>query len=145
MKRFFAFDDAMNIQAATEEDFRSAVFDVEYTIGPGGVAVLDFVYVSGPDQVDKINPLFENKMPAIGVVSYLLGGGKCLVRTGSLLTGFVGLLPNSTYWGDPTTPGGITPVAPDTTARVIQEVAYAIKSDTLMVEIDRDFTINPLI
>lgn len=118
--------------------------DIECDIGMGGVALRDLVYVSGDNTVDKASAAAEATMPAMGFVVALPGGGKCLVRKSGVLGGFVGIVPGTTYWASPSVAGGIIAPAPNGTARIIQEVCSGLKSDTILIEIDRDYTVNPV-
>jgi hypothetical protein len=117
--------------------------DREYDVGLGGVSVRDVVYISGNNQVDKADASNLSKMPAIGFVVSVVGA-KCIVRSSGTLGGFAGLVANATYWVSSSVPGGIVFVAPNGTARIIQEVGSGLKADTLLVEIDRDYVVNPI-
>lgn len=73
-----------------------------------GLLVGQGVYFSGDLAVDLCDPSNASKMPARGFVATKPTATTCTLKQIGPLGGFSGLVRNTRYWFDPTTPGGIT-------------------------------------
>lgn len=106
---------------------------------PPGVAVLDFVYISGANTVDRANATSIATAPAIGIVLAKPTGITAQVMLGSgEITGFVGLVPGSLYFLD-TVDGSISIAAPAAAGNIVQRLGRAINATTLVVQMTQEF------
>jgi hypothetical protein len=136
--RVLAVREDGEIEALDSDQF-SMLSDTEFTVGVGGVAVRDTVYLSSAMTVDKTEGTIATT-PCIGFVAALLPLGKCLVRREGPLKGFLALNPGKIYYVDPGNFGGITDIPPEGPGEITQEVGFAIAADVLQIFIDMDFT-----
>jgi len=108
-----------------------------------GETVLDLVYQSAGDEVQRADASGLATMPAIGFIESKPTGTSCVITTSGILSGFLikyagggGLTPDTTYFADPTNPGLITSVPPSVGGQVSQVVGYAKNNDELLVSMD---------
>jgi hypothetical protein len=112
----------------------------ELTYVPG-VALLDPVYLSASDTVDRADATTIATGIVLGVVAVMdfPAVGQCLVRRMGLLGGFVGLTPGAIYVMS-TTPGLIlpegsgNPALPSGTGEVMQSVGQAVTATELAID-----------
>jgi hypothetical protein len=108
------------------------------------VAVLDAVYISAADTVDKADADDTTKQPVIGFVVSKPDPTTAIVRFSGELSGFAGLTPGKTQYLS-TVPGQITETAPssppDPPGTIVQPLGFARNATTIVIEIERDFTI----
>jgi hypothetical protein len=107
---------------------------------PLTVAVLDAVYLSLANTVDKADANDPTKRPCVGIVRSKPTPTSAVVQVYGPLTGFVGLTPGASYYPSET-PGLITAVAPTVAPTSVQPVGYAKNSTDLQVMVDRYFTL----
>lgn len=105
---------------------------------PITVAVLDVVYLSSADNVDKADADDASKRPLVGFVVTKPTTTTATVLYYGELDGFVGLTPGSTYYLS-ATPGQVTDVAPSASGNIIQRVGFARSTTKLVLMIDRDY------
>ena len=105
--------------------------------------VLDLVYQSAGDTVERADASAMITMPAIGFIESKPTPLSCLVTTSGILSGFLakysgvgGLTPDTAYYADPLNPGLITSVPPSTGGQVFQKIGHAKNNNELLVEID---------
>ena len=105
--------------------------------------VLDLVYQSAGNTVERADASGLATMPSIGFIESKGTPTSCLVTTSGILSGFLvkyagggGLSPDTTYYADPLNPGLITNVPPVVPGQVFQRIGYAKNTDELLVEID---------
>jgi hypothetical protein len=110
-----------------------------YTCDPG-VAVLDAVFLSAADTVDKADADDASKQPLIGIVDSKPGVATAIVTYYGEVTGFVGLVPGDTYYLG-LLPGTITNVAPSSPGDIVQRIGFAKDATTLILMVDRDWTL----
>jgi hypothetical protein len=126
------------------------------TAGGGGIAVVsgsvgtydcntsisvgDVVYLSAPNFIDKADADNINKQPLIGVVDSKPSAIQAIIKYSGEITGFSGLITGSTYYLSET-PGQFTTIAPSDPGAIVQKIGFAKSSTTLVVLIDRDYTI----
>ena len=111
---------------------------------PSGVAVLDAVYSTGADTVDKAIATSVATLPAIGFVLSKPTITTAVVQYDGELAGFTGLIPDMTYFLS-TTAGQIAKVGdagfPISLTQCVQRLAFAKNTTTLVIETDRDFIV----
>lgn len=106
------------------------------------VQVRDLVFASAGDHVGRADASDESKMPGTGFVVSKPTETTCFVRSVGTLGGFVGLEAGETYSADPTVPGGIMKDGPvGDSGKVLRRVGFAKNSTTLVIIIDRDYTV----
>lgn len=104
------------------------------------VAVLDAVYIDSPDHVAIADATSSAKVP-IGFVLSKSSPTTCEVIYMGELAGFVGLVPNTTYFLS-TVPGAIIPQpGPTATGEVVQVMGWSRSTTVLVVEVDPDYTL----
>lgn len=108
--------------------------DVSVNIG-------DVVYLSSPDLIDKADADDILKQPLIGIVQSKNSLIEAIVLYTGELTGFVGLIPGSTYFLSKIS-GQFTTDPPLDEGAIVQKVGFAKNSTTLVVLIDRDYIVN---
>lgn len=105
---------------------------------PAGVNVLDAVYASAPDTVDRAEA-DTAKIPCVGFVYTKPVATSAVIQYSGELAGFTGLVPGDTYWVG-LTPGSITnDVDSYPLGAVVQEVGWARNTTTLVIMLDRDW------
>lgn len=102
--------------------------------------VLDVVYVSGNDTVGKADADGAGTQPVIGFVLEKMTLTTAKVQYSGELEGFSDLVAGTTYYLS-TTPGQITATAPSAPGAIVQRVGFAKNPTTLVVMVDRDYTI----
>jgi hypothetical protein len=107
---------------------------------PSSVAVLDVVYLSGSDEVDKADADGMGTQPVVGFVQQKMTSTTAKVQYSGELSGFSGLVAGATYYLSQT-PGVIANTAPSDSGAIVQRVGVAKNATTLVVMIDRDYTI----
>lgn len=117
----------------------TGVVDGNYNC-PITVIINDVVYLSSSDTVDKADADDGSKQPVIGFVVSKPTTTTAIVRYYGELAGFGGLITGSTYYLS-ITPGLITATAPTIPPVIVQRVGFAKSATTLMIMIDRDFTV----
>jgi uncharacterized cupin superfamily protein len=110
---------------------------------PATVLVRDVVYLSAADTVDKADANVVAQMPAIGVVLAKPTATSATVVFAGPVTGFAGLTPQLDVYVDKVTPGGLTQTAPSASGDRVQKVGFARNATTIIVMVDRDFTVVP--
>lgn len=105
---------------------------------PAGVAVNDAVYVSGSGACDTADADDASKQPLIGVVVSKPTAFTCIVQYYGEVPGFVGLVPNTTYYLS-VTPGQITSTPPAAPGSIIQRIGFAKTATVLVLLVDRDY------
>lgn len=112
------------------------------------VALLDLVWIDGPNHVDRAQASGEATMPGIGfAVSPGGAPNEFYVRTRGKVSGFAakypgGLVPGALYFADPDVPGGIvTPGPVGNGGKVLQEIGRAKNDDELLLFIDQDYVV----
>lgn len=113
------------------------IYNCPVTVNP-----LDIVYLSAADTVDRASAASITTAPALGFVTSKPTPTTCTVLFTDLeLTGFVGLIPTVDYFLG-IGAGTITDdVSGFVSGNVVQAVGVARNPTTLVVEIDRDYTI----
>jgi len=114
-----------------------------------GVVLGDLVTIVSPDTVGKADATLTATMPAIGfVTSFPDATHLTIVMVGSL-SGFVGLVPGTSYYVDNAVPGGVTSNvgngylgAPFVTGNVIQKIGVAINPTTMLVAMGSEDTLG---
>lgn len=105
------------------------------------VQVLDVVYLSGPDTVAQSDADDPGKQPVIGFVQAKSSTTQATVQYNGEISGFIGLIPNATYFLSQV-PGQITNnVDAYPLGAVVQKVGFAKDSTTLVIMVDRDYTV----
>jgi hypothetical protein len=101
----------------------------------------DVCYISGDrigsyHQVTKVDITTTTKMPAIGIIIQKLTATTCLVMTSGELVGlYTGLTPGKMLFvGDDSRLTESAPGGPAIGIKQVQAVAYALASDTILVE-----------
>jgi hypothetical protein len=108
------------------------------------IAIGDVVYLSdliNGNIIDKADADDAIKQPLIGVVDSKPSVVQAIVKYSGEITGLSGLIPGSTYYLD-IVPGKFTVDAPSSPGSIVQKVGFAKNSTTLVVLIDRDYTVN---
>lgn len=104
-----------------------------------GLSVDDAVYISGNDAVSKASASSAATAPVLGFVLSKPTTTSCTVRWEGEITGFTGLVANTTYFLD-TVAGGITAnISGFVHPNIIQRVGIARNSTTLVLKVDLDF------
>ncbi len=106
---------------------------------PATVSMLDTVYISAANTVDKASAL-DNTKPAIGIVIAKPTPTTATVRWYGEIGGFVGLVSGATYFLG-TIAGAIADVAPVGLGNIVQRLGVARNTTTLLAMIDRDWTV----
>lgn len=129
-------DDAINNRVNITIHPNSGVYDC-----PGTVNLLDFVYISAADTVDKANATSVAKAPCIGVVIEKPTGTTARVMFGAAqVDGFAGLNPGNLYYLT-IVDGTISDVSPAAPGNVVQKVGRAINPTTLLVQMTQEFVV----
>jgi hypothetical protein len=109
-----------------------------------GLPVQKAVYLSAGDTVDLADADDNLKQPLIGFVKSKPTSTTARVQYHGEMSGFTGLVPGETYFLS-TTPGEIVkagdPGFPSNIGDIVQRVGFAKNSDTLVVMVDRDYTV----
>ena len=106
------------------------------------VVIRDLVSVLANDHVRRTDASDESKMSGVGFVTLKLTTTTCLVRSIGKIETFAGLEAGKTYFADPAVLGGITKDGPiGDSGKVLQKVGVAKSNTTLIIGIDRDYTI----
>ena len=105
------------------------------------VNVLDAVYLSASDTVDKADANTEPTMPCIGVVISKPTPITCNVVMSGSAGGFVGLVTGATYYVGLTAGTVTDSVNTYPQGAVVQRIGYARNTTTLVVDIDRDYIV----
>lgn len=108
---------------------------------PALVAVGDAVYLSASDTVDQANATAEATMPCVGVIISKPTAITCVVVMVGSIPGYVGLTPVATYFVGLVAGTLVSTVVGYPTGSVVQRIGYARNSTTLIVNIDRDYTV----
>lgn len=112
-------------------------------ICPSSLIVGDVVYISGDKSgsfftVDKVDITTTTKMPAIGVIiTKPTSTTATVMALGKIVGLYTGLTPNANLFPDSSGRLTETPVvSPSTGIRLVQHVARALSSDTLLIKIE---------
>lgn len=104
----------------------------------GSVSVRDAVFHDASDHVTRANASSNVVAPCVGIVLFKPNPTTCVLVYKGEMSGFIGLIPTSTYYLD-TVNGQITTTPPNAVGNVLQRVGWARNATTLVVEIDLDF------
>jgi hypothetical protein len=108
---------------------------------PSGVNVADAVYSTGPDTIDQANASSSSTIPVIGFVSSKPTSTSAIIQYSGEVSGFVGLVPGDTYYLSLTAGQVTNDVSSYITGEVVQKVGFAKDTTTLVVMVNRDFTV----
>ena len=103
---------------------------------PIGVSVLDFVYVSGPNEVDKAIANDSVKKFAIGIVVEKLSTTVARVQTTGKITGFSGLTENLPVFLSDSVLGGITQTPVTGSGKWLQILGMATDAADLSLQVN---------
>lgn len=113
---------------------------LEYLTTPS-TAVLQAVYLSQSDTVEAASASAPATAPAVGFIQAKPSAVNAVVQYSGAIDGFSGLTPGATYFLG-LTPGTITTdVSAYPTGAIVQRVGYAEDLTTLVIQLDRDYTI----
>lgn len=105
---------------------------------PSSLTLLEVVYLSAADTVDRADANNATAVPAIGFAREKLSATQAVVQYNGELDGFVGLVTGDTYYLSEIA-GQVTNVAPTDTGAIVQEVGFARNPTTMVIKIDRDW------
>lgn len=100
------------------------------------MAVLDVVYFSSNDTVDKADASITAKARPVGVVESKPTTTTCKVVQIGVVAGYAGLTAGGSVWLSPTTPGGITQTALGTPGHTSVIVGEAKSATAIAVRLE---------
>lgn len=104
------------------------------------VMIGDLVYIKDDDLVDRASGEAEATAPAVGLVRSKPSSTQAIIVYGGEMNGFSGLMKAQTYYLS-ADPGQVTLVPPMDPGGVVQKIGFARSSTTLVLRMDRDFTV----
>lgn len=104
------------------------------------LTVLDVVYLSAADTVDLADANGIGTQPVVGFILEKPTPTTAKVQYSGEIDGFTGLIVGATYYLSEI-PGQITDESPTVSGSIVQRVGFAKNTTTLVVMIDRDYTI----
>lgn len=103
--------------------------------------VNDAIFISGNNTVSQASASNIVSAKGVGFIKSKQGATKCTIVYGGLLSGFAGLIANKQYFLD-ITAGQITGTPPTGPGQVVVKVGIGWNSTTLMIDVDKDYTIR---
>jgi hypothetical protein len=105
-----------------------------FTVGAGGVAARDAVYISAADTVSKANADTSTKAQAIGfAASAAAAAASVQVQSEGVVSGFTGLTPGAIYFLD-SSDGAISASAPTGSGHRVLQVGVAKSATQLFIQ-----------
>jgi len=107
---------------------------------PAATAVGDLVYISANDTVARANATSTATMPIVGFVYVKPTSTTCGIKQEGEIGGFSSLTAGTQYFVA-NSDGGITSTAPSGSGNVVQRVAIARNTTTLVIRINENYTV----